>query len=145
MSGAIAQPNPLSIAFTKTGFDPENPGIIAVTRHPILWSFGLWASAHIPPNGDLVAVVLFGILTLFAFAGMALIDRKAHRTMGPADWHRLADKTSLLPFAAIAQGRTRWPRSRSFHLAVAIGLALYALFVAVLHEWWFGVAPLSYL
>src|SRR5690349_3390428 len=40
----LAEPNPLSIAWRKG----ERPGpVSAITRHPVLWGFLLWAAAHV--------------------------------------------------------------------------------------------------
>jgi len=145
MAAAIIQPNPLSIAFTKRDFDPANPGIVALTRHPVLWSFGLWAGVHIPPNGDLVSVILFALLALFAFTGMIVLDRKKRRVLGPERWRMQAANTSVFPAMALLQRRARWPRGTGFHVALAIGLALYVAFVTVVHEQLFGVSPLAFL
>ena len=42
--------------------DPAAPlaPIVTTTRHPVLWGFLIWAVAHLPPNGDVVSIVLFG-------------------------------------------------------------------------------------
>ena len=143
LSAAIFQPNPLSIAFTKGDFDPGHPGIVAITRHPILWGFGLWAGAHIPPNGDLIRVILFFLLALFAFTGMPLMERRQRQSLGQDNWQALSANTSIVPFAAILAGRASWPKDRTFHLALVIGLALYAVFLTMAHGWLFGVAPLA--
>jgi len=48
---------------TMIGGDPTQPprGIQRVTRHPMLWSFALWAAVHIIGNGDSAAIVFFGL------------------------------------------------------------------------------------
>ena len=125
--GAIA-PNPLSISFSRRPFDPERAGIVAVTRHPVLWGFALWAFAHVVPNGDLVSLIMFGGFGLFALAGMALIDRRKKRQLGD-EWEALARRTSLIPFAPPPGERLPldW---RGLAVALAVGLLLY---VALLH------------
>ncbi len=145
LSAALIQPNPLSISFSRRPFDPRAPGVIALTRHPVLWSFGLWAGAHIPPNGDLVSVVLFGVLALFAFAGMARLERKKKLSLGADQWRKLAANTSIIPGAALARGRSSWPTQLGFHAALIAGLALYVLFLIYTHEQLFGAAPLAHL
>ena len=99
VTGAIS-PNPLSVAFRRADYPPGRPGILAVTRHPILWGFALWSVVHLLANGDLVWVVLFAGLTLFALAGMVRMDRKKRDRLGLDAWRALAGPTSLLPFAA---------------------------------------------
>ena len=95
-AGGAISPNPLSISFSRRRFDPERAGIVAVTRHPLLWGFALWAFAHVVPNGDLVSLIMFGGFGLFALAGMALADRRKRRQMG-SDWGDLARRTPSSP------------------------------------------------
>ncbi|HHI82539.1 MAG TPA: NnrT protein, partial [Rhizobiales bacterium] len=129
MTTAIFQPNPLSIAFSRRSFNPEIPGIVAITRHPVLWSFGLWAASHIPPNGDLVSLILFGMLAIFAFLGMARMDRRMREKLGNRHWQQLAERTSILPFAAILSGRAKWPADRQFLQGLLAGIVLYVIFL----------------
>ena len=143
MTTAIFQPNPLSITFSRRSFNREKPGIVAITRHPVLWSFGLWAASHIPPNGDLVSLILFGLLAMFAFLGMARMDKKMREKLGDRHWQQLAADTSILPFAAILAGRAKWPMDRAFNLTFLTGILLYALFLLYAHHRLFGVAPLE--
>jgi uncharacterized membrane protein len=135
--GAIA-PNPLSISFSRGRFDSDRAGIVAVTRHPVLWGFALWAFAHVVPNGDLVSLIMFGGFGLFALAGMKLIDRRKRRQMGE-DWERLARRTSVLPFAPAADRRLRWD-VRSIAAGILLGVLLYAALMHV-HPWLFGPDP----
>ena len=143
LSGAVVQPNPLSISFVSGPFDPAHPGILAVTRHPVLWSFGLWALSHIPPNGSLVGVLLFAIFAGFAFAGMTRLERKKRLTLGTKEWARLSAGTSIVPLAALVHGRATFPRSLSFILSLVLGLIVYFLILFYAHAWLFGVAPLD--
>ncbi len=50
--------------------------------------------------------------------------------------------TSIVPFAAIAQGRNRFVPGEIGWLAPAIGLVTWAI-VLWLHPWLFGVAPVA--
>ena len=143
-AGAV-QPNPLSAAFSQRPFDPQRPGIVAVTRHPLLWGFGLWALSHVPPNGDLVGLILFSGLSVFSFAGTWLVDRRKRRSLGPEAWAVLAAGTSNIPFAALLFGRSRLPMDGRTWLGVLAGLAVYVLLLLGGHVWLFGVDPLSML
>ena len=100
--GGAASPNPLSVSFGGAGYDPAVPGLVGVSRHPLLWGFALWALAHLLPNGELVPLIMFGGFGLFALSGIAIVDRRKRRQLG-GDWQRLAAPTSAFPFAA-------WPR-----------------------------------
>lgn len=138
---AVGAPNPLSFGGRASGFEPEQPGIVGITRHPIPWALALWAGAHVVPNGDLAHVILFGAFTLFALLGAAAIDRRMRRRLGEDEWRRLSRRTSFLPLAALATGRWR-PARRApgvprLVAAAALWLALLALHPAVI-----GVSPL---
>ena len=114
--------NPLSISL-RGGTDPGP--ITAVTRHPVLWAFLIWAAAHIPPNGTVVALLLFGAMALFSLLGFILLDLKARKRLGPERWRELAAGTSILPFAALLSGRVRWHALRALVLPALIAAALY--------------------
>ena len=102
---AIAAPNPLSIAsHNDEVFDPDHPGIVGITRHPVLWAAALWAIAHVVPNGDLAHVLLFGLFGAFSLLGMLAIDAQKQRVLGATDWRRLSRRTSLVPLAALVGG-----------------------------------------
>jgi uncharacterized membrane protein len=137
----IAIPNPLSIAsHNDAAFDPDHPGIVGVTRHPALWAAALWAFAHAIPKGDLAHVLLFGVFGAFSLLGMLAIDARKQRVLGAAEWRRLARRTSLVPFAALAGGgaRSSSRKINLFRLAAAAGL--YVGFL-MLHEYVIGVSP----
>lgn len=127
MVGGAASPNPLSVSFASAGYEPAAPGVVGVTRHPLLWGFALWAIAHILPNGELVPLIMFGGFGLFALVGMAIVDRRKRRQLGP-EWERLAAPTSTLPFASWFRHRAarRW-RPGATLVTLAGGTALYLL------------------
>ncbi|CAK0766055.1 NnrU family protein [uncultured Gammaproteobacteria bacterium] len=140
MVSGLTAPNPLSVSFALgVPFDPERPGIVAVTRHPVLWGFGLWAAAHILPNGTLTKVIMFGLFAAFAFAGMALVDFKQRLRLGAEAWRRLAAPTAIVPFAAVVAGRIRLrgPGLEGWRIALALlGYgALLALHLPVIGRW----------
>ncbi|MTJ81085.1 MAG: NnrU family protein [Telmatospirillum sp.] len=137
-----SSPNPLSVAATARGFDPARPGIVAVTRHPVLWGCLLWSAVHVLANGDLRAVLLFGTLGLFSAGALPLYDRRRARARGRAEWGRLAAGTSVVPLWALLSGDARWPAGWAFRVRVAAGLALYAVILAA-HGELFGVSPLG--
>lgn len=141
----VATPNPLSVGGRGAcAFDPEKPGIAGITRHPLLWALVLWSSAHLVPNGDLAHVLLFGAFAGFALLGMAAMDRRFKRTLGEAEWKRLARRTSLVPFAALAGGRWRPARAdidAELLVRLLAGGALYLVLLSA-HELAIGVSPL---
>lgn len=135
----ISQNNPASfMGGLEPAADDPAPGILKVTRHPVMWSFGLWALAHLAANGHLAALVLFGGLALEALLGTRRIDAKRLRR-DPVTYGRFLAATSNLPFAAIIAGRQRLgtmlPEVGA--LRIGAGLLLYALLVFA-HPWLAG-------
>ena len=138
----IAVPNPLSIASRNdAAYDPDHPGIVGCTRHPVLWAATLWASAHVVPNGDLAHVVMFGMFASLGVFGALIVESRKRRDFGAAEWRRLSANTSFVPLAALVA--RRWVPSpydlNIFRLFAAAGL--YFGFLA-LHEPVIGISPL---
>lgn len=139
----LLEPNPLSISLRAADSDTE-PGLAAsVTRHPVLWAFLLWALSHIPPNGDVVALILFGGMVLLAVSGFTVLDRRARLRLGEERWQRLAATTSLVPFRAMIAGRARMRISWRLPASLAVALAVYAWFLLQGHAWLIGLDPLA--
>ena len=131
---AIARPNPFSFGGARNDlFDPANPGIIRLHRHPLLLALALLAAAHAVPNGDLAHLILFGTFAVFAVLGMRLVDRRRQREMGPS-WQDLRNAVARTPL---------WPPSltRDHAMRLALGLLLYASLIW-LHPAVIGVSPL---
>lgn len=129
----LTTPNPLSIPVRKEAFDPEQPGILAISRHPVLVSFVLWATAHLLSNGSLSALILFGFAALFSVGGMFILDARRRRTWGQDTWQAQSDNTALLSAQvnAIPIMDARW----------LITVAAYGLMIW-LHPMVIGVQPL---
>lgn len=136
----LASPNPLSVSFSAGG---GKGAIVAITRHPVLWGFLLWALAHLPPNGDAAALVAFGAMAVLAGVGMPLVDRRARARLGEEAWHALAASTSVLPFAALVAGRARLFMDRPLAWSVIAAVAASAALLAGGHAALFGVDPLA--
>lgn len=118
----------------------EATGIQRITRHPMLWSFALWAAVHMLGNGDTAALVFFGAFLVTALAGMPSIDAKLAKR-APEAWARLAATTSILPFGAIAAGRNRLVPGEIGWVPPVVGLLAWAAMLH-LHARLFGVSPL---
>lgn len=96
-AAGMAVANPLSFGgMGRKPFDPDHPGILAISRHPILLALLLWAMAHLIANGSLAHVILFGLFVVFAWMGMWIIDRRKQREMGPEMWQAQARHTAWL-------------------------------------------------
>ncbi|MEE9313143.1 MAG: NnrU family protein [Rhizobiaceae bacterium] len=128
---AIGRPNPLSFGGSNNhAFDPMEPGIIGIIRHPILASLFIWSFSHLIPNGDLAHLILFGAFSGFALLGMKIINRRNRRVLGSQEWERL----------------TRKPQKRSIQIAslnflsrVLLAILIYAI-LFYSHERIIGVA-----
>ncbi|HEY0330065.1 MAG TPA: NnrU family protein [Rhodopseudomonas sp.] len=138
----IGAANPLSFGGNaKLAFDPDQPGVVGLARHPLLWAIALWSAAHLVPNGDLAHVVLFGFFAFIALAGMVIIDRRKQRRLGREAWQALARNTSFWPLAALFDGRFRPRSSRIAPKRLAIGILAWLTLLA-LHAPVIGVSPL---
>lgn len=123
-----------------SGSEKTAPGIVSVTRHPMLWGFALWALSHLAVNGDLASIVLMTGIAVLSLAGMAHIDQRREETLGAA-WGPTKLTTSAVPFAAIASGRTQLDWRGIGWGRVAGGLALYVVLLYA-HPWIAGVSAL---
>jgi uncharacterized membrane protein len=134
--------NPTAVGAPDT-LDQTEPvrGILRVTRHPFMWGVALWALAHLVPNGDAAALVLFGTFALLALLGTLLIDHKFRARRG-AQWQRFAAASSNVPFAAILAGRQHLVSGEIGWLRVGAALVLYVVLLAV-HPWLFGLSALG--
>lgn len=76
----------------------EARGVYAITRHPMMWSFALWAIVHIAVWPEPSTIVISAAVLLLALIGAAGQDHKKDRLIGEPwrDWRR---RTSFVPFA----------------------------------------------
>jgi len=116
------------------------PGILKITRHPNLWAAALWASAHMVPNGDAAALMLFSAMLVLAFVGMPLSTSRRRQALGAA-WGPIELTTSVIPFAALISGRARLRFAEIGASPILGGIALY-LAALLLHPLLIGVSPL---
>jgi uncharacterized membrane protein len=125
--GGYSTPNPTAVGMERSAAaDDPAPGILRVTRHPVMWAIGLWAIGHLLANGDLSSLLFFGSISALALGGTVLIDRKKQLALG-SNWPRLAEITSNVPFAALIAGRSRLRWRDIGVLRIAAGLLLYAV------------------
>lgn len=105
---------------------PAPRGVFAITRHPMNWSFMLWAMIHASLSGsprNLIVTVGIMILALFGSIGQ---DRKKERWLGPV-WRDWMARTSFVPFGALVAGKARWRDAMPGAVALIGGLVLWAL------------------
>lgn len=71
-------------------------GVFNVSRHPMMWSFALWAVSHVLISPTPRSLVLCGAVAFLALVGSHLQDRKKAVLMGDA-WAGWQAKTSYRP------------------------------------------------
>jgi uncharacterized membrane protein len=137
---SVSQRNPTMVG-SETAMAKSPRGIQRVTRHPMLWSCALWAGVRIIGSLDTAGIVFFGMFLVTAIGGMPSIDAKLARR-DPAAWQALSAATSIVPFAAIVEGRNRFVLGEIDWRTVLIGVVAWAV-VLRLHPWLFGAAPVA--
>lgn len=132
----VTSPNPFQPGLGARGYDPARPGIVSITRQPIMWAMALWAGSHILPNGDLAAVLMFGLLLALSLGGTFTIERARCRRFSPEQWQGWLRGTANLPFAGAVA--VDWRGIGVWRLL--LGLVLY-LALLLLHGPVIGVVP----
>ena len=105
-------------------------GVFAITRHPMNWSFILWALVHLSLWGSPRNVIVSAGILVLAVAGSIGQDRKKTDIIGRA-WIRWIEQTSFVPFGAVL-GRRVKARDAVPGLAALVGGTLLWLLVT----WW---------
>ena len=131
-------PNPASVIGDRAlARDEPAAGIFAITRHPVLWAIALWAAVHMLATGDAASLIFFGGLLVLALFGMWHIDLRRDLE-GNAGWIRFRERTSLVPFAALVQGRARLSLAELGWRKPVVGIVLWIVLTEG-HEWVVGV------
>jgi uncharacterized membrane protein len=97
-------------AFPHPGAEPKPirpaTGAFAITRHPMNWSFAIWALVHISVFGSpRNLIVATGILVL-ALGGSVGQDRRKAALLGEP-WREWQARTSFVPFGALFGGKVK--------------------------------------
>jgi uncharacterized membrane protein len=71
--------------------------VFRITRHPMMWSFAIWAGVHLMIIAMPKAMFLDGSIIILALAGAAAQDSKKAGLMGEA-WHEYTAETAFVPF-----------------------------------------------
>lgn len=124
-AGNPALPTPMAQEQARA----EPKGVFKVTRHPMMWSFGLWALSHMVllwSTRTLVTSLAIGILAL---VGAHLQDRKKEALMGDA-WAQWESKTSYWP---------RWGKLLGVGAVPLIAGTVLWLAFSWLHLWRAGI------
>ncbi|OHC74972.1 MAG: hypothetical protein A3G18_01460 [Rhodospirillales bacterium RIFCSPLOWO2_12_FULL_58_28] len=139
-AGATSR-NPFSIGAGSDGFNPERPGIVSITRHPLMWALALWSGMHFMANGDAPDLILFGMFLALSLFGPVSLDHKRRVKTDDEALRKLFASTSNIPFAAVLSGRIRPDWRGIGRRRIIGGLLLYA---AILfgHEYVIGISAI---
>lgn len=141
--GSVTAPNPTMVGGTRLlASDTPAKGILRVTRHPMLWSFALWAATHMVIVGTLSGAIFTGAFLVVAVAGMSSLDAKLAKR-APEQWAGFVRVTSIMPFVAIVQRRNRFVLAEIGLWRIAGAVLLWLLLVA-LHPLVYEANPWRY-
>ena len=79
-----------------TRIDDPN-GVYAITRHPMMWGFSLWAIVHAIVNPTVASLILSFAIAFLALVGAVMQDRKKEALLGDL-WRGWKAKTSFVPY-----------------------------------------------
>ena len=121
----VMTPSPASVA----GAPRDEPsGVHRITRHAVFMGMGIWALAHMIPNGHASDIAFFGGIVAFVLIGSWHQDRRK-LAAGDAQFERFHAATAFIPFTGrdALRGLMELPP-----LAVIIGVVI-ALVARYLH------------
>jgi len=99
-------------------------GVFAITRHPMNWSFILWALVHISLWGSGRNLIVAGGILILALFGSIGQDAKK-RKLYPETWGSWETRTSFVPFGALIGGKVPWRAALPGWIPVIVGLLLW--------------------
>lgn len=91
-------------AIVRPGFRMYETGVTRITRHPQLWGQVLWCVAHSAWMGSSFTLVASLCLVSHHCFGAWNGDRRQRDAFGD-EWFELEKRTSILPFAAVLDGK----------------------------------------
>jgi uncharacterized membrane protein len=125
----------------STRFDPADPGLAALTRHPLLLALAFWSGTHLVANGDLAHALLFGGFLAMSLVAMGAADRRAARELPAGEAAAFFGETALLSLAPLGDRAWRLRTMPGLGKRALLGLAVW-LVALLMHEAVIGVPPL---
>ena len=95
-------------------------GVFAITRHPMMWSFAIWALVHLMIAPTARNHVLMPAILILALGGAVGQDIKKARLVGEA-WRTWCGRTAFIPFGAQLRGQLRWTAALPSFVVLLIG------------------------
>lgn len=146
---------PVALLLLVCGFTQNNPtatmapagaarrqviGVLAITRHPVMWGLGLWSLSHLAAVDHAAEALRFACFAILALAFLPRIEAKQRAKWGEGAWADFAARSSNLPFLALLQGHARLNWREIGGTRIAATIAIYLALLAGLHERIAGVA-----
>jgi uncharacterized membrane protein len=131
--GSVTAPNPAMMP----GVKGEPKGVQRITRHPMMWSFVIWAGVHMALTADPRTVVLASGIAALALIGTVMQDKKKQQQDKNYTAHMA--RTSHVPFGAIVAGRQPLAALWSGLVPVLVGAVIWFLMLGWGHTWLIGV------
>lgn len=72
-------------------------GVFRITRHPMMWGFGLWGVGHVIVNPTPSGLIISEAIIVLALIGAMLQDVKKEQLYGET-WRQWQQATSFVPF-----------------------------------------------
>ena len=132
---SLVTPSPTGMMPAKS----EARGVLRITRHPMNMGFACFGLAHLLANAALGDIFFFGSIFVTGFAGAYHQDRRKAQERGD-DFQLFQSQTSILPFAALVQGKTRLDAGEFSKPLLIAAMAAYVAAI-LLHKKLFGISP----
>lgn len=120
MAGNPALPRPDAAGLTNV--TPR--GVLAITRHPMMWGFTCWSVTHLLVSPQPKVIMLAVGIAFLALGGSLGQDVKKAALMGDA-WTRWTAKTYFIPLAGQFSGRVQWGMAWPGRTVFLAGTALW--------------------
>ncbi len=128
----LANPSPASMM--PGNYEPR--GILRITRHPMNMGIAIFALAHMLANGTVGDIAFFGSFFVIGMVGPFHQDARLKRERGEK-FAEFCRQTSVIPFVAIARGRTTFSADEISFPLFLIGVVIYIALV-IFHGRFFG-------
>jgi len=128
----LANPSPASMMPGNN----EPRGVLRITRHPMNMGLALFGLAHLLANGTVGDVAFFSTFVLVGVIGPFHMDARLREQRGET-FIEFCRQTSVIPFVAIARGRTTFRADEISFPLFLIGIIVYVALV-VFHGRFFG-------
>jgi uncharacterized membrane protein len=124
--GSMSAPNLALMGAPNAPAGSAPRGVMAITRHPMMWAFAIWAAVHAWVSGDARTILLCAAIGVLALVGARGQDGKKRRQMGEA-WTAYERATSFVPFANQLSGRAAIGTLYPGAVATLGGVLLFAV------------------